>query len=99
MAKINPGYDVHSISGNIHKNLTKSMDAKLVDYSVKEKMFSFFEVYGCIPGTEEHALLEQIVNNNPWSKPITVYGYDDTWGIMGDLFEAETTCVKERNMG
>jgi hypothetical protein len=99
MAKLNPGYDVHSFSGNVHRNLTRMMDSKFIDYSVKEKMFTFFEVDGCIPGTGEHALLEEIVNNNPWPKPITVYGYDDTWGLMGDLFEAETTCVKERNMG
>ena len=76
------------------------MDSRFVDYSVKEKMFTFFEVDGCIPGTAEHALLEEIVNNNPWPKPIAVYGYDDTWGLKwGDIFEAETTCVKERNMG
>jgi len=42
---------------------------------------------------------EKIVNNSPWPRPITVYGYDDTWALAGDLFEAETTCVKEHNMG
>lgn len=99
MAKLNPGYDVHTLSGNIHRNLTHIMDSMFIDYSVKEKMFTFFEIEGCIPGTGEHALLEEIVNNNPWPKPITVYGYDDSWGLLGDLFEAETTCVKERNMG
>jgi len=40
-----------------------------------------------------------MVNANPWPKPIVVYGYDDTFGIEGDLFEAETNCVKEHNLG
>ncbi len=43
--------------------------------------------------------MEQIVTNNPWPRPIAVYGYDDTFPVAGDLFEAETTCVKEHNMG
>jgi hypothetical protein len=43
--------------------------------------------------------MKKIAENNPWPRPITVYGYDDTWGLMGDLFEAETTCVPEHNMG
>lgn len=99
LAKINPGYDVHSWKGNINKNLVRGIDTKFIDYSVKETMFSFFLVWGCIPYTDEHELTERIVNENNWARPITVYGYDDTWGVMGDLFEAETTCVKERNMG
>jgi hypothetical protein len=99
MAKINPGYDVHSKEGNVHKNLTGMIDFKFMDYSVKERMFSFFMVDGCIPGAKEHALTEKIATNNPWPRPITVYGYDDTWGIKGDLFEAETTCVPSHNMG
>jgi hypothetical protein len=54
MAKVNPGYDVHSKEGNIHKELTRMIDFKFMDYSVKERMFSFFLVDGCIPGTNEH---------------------------------------------
>ena len=37
-------------------------------------------------------LTPQIVKNNPWPKPIAVYGYDSTFAIAGDLFEAETGC-------
>lgn len=99
MAKINPGYQTHTKDGNIHPTIVRPLDAKFIDYSVKEKMFSFFLTEGCIPFTKEHALTEKIVNNNPWDRPITVYGYDDTWGMTGDMFEAETKCVKERNMG
>jgi len=44
--------------------------------------------------------MEKIARNNPWPKPIAVYGYDDTLPIEGGTpFEAETTCVKEHNMG
>ena len=100
LAKLNPGYDVHHFEGNLYKNLTnKNPDVKFMDFSVKEKMFVFFLVNGCIPGTLEHDLTEEIVRNNPWQKPITVYGYDDTWGILGDPYEAETLCVEEHNMG
>lgn len=100
MAKLNPGYDVHHFEGNVFKNLTnKNPDTKFMDYSVKEKMFTFFLINGCLKGTPEHHMTEKIVNNNPWTKPITVYGYDDTWGILGDPYEAETLCVEEHNMG
>jgi hypothetical protein len=100
MAKLNPGYDVHHMGGNVHKNLTnKNPDTRFMDFSVREKMFTFFLINGCIKGTPEHKMTETIVNNNPWAKPITVYGYDDTWGILGDPFEAETLCVEEHNMG
>lgn len=27
------------------------------------------------------------------------YGYDDAWALAGDLFEAETNCVREHNLG
>jgi hypothetical protein len=40
-----------------------------------------------------------IATNNPWSRPIMVYGYDDSFPLGGPLFEAQTTCVKARNMG
>lgn len=43
--------------------------------------------------------MEKMVKNNPWPKPIAVFGYDDTLPIAGDLFEAETNCVKEHNLG
>ena len=100
MAKLNPGYEVHTVEGNVLKILSnKNPDVKFMDFSVKENMFTFFLVNGCLSGTLEHMLTEEIVNDNPWTKPITVYGYDDTWGILGDPFEAETLCVKEHNMG
>lgn len=97
MSKMNPGLDTHGHP--LNPPLTRWPDFALADYIVKERLFNFFLNDGCIPGTKDHALMEQMVKDNPWPKPIPVYGYDDTFGVAGDLFEAETTCVKERNMG
>jgi hypothetical protein len=70
-----------------------------VDFVVKERLFNFFLNLGCVPFTDDHKLMEKIATTNAWSRPITVYGYDDTMSFAGDLFEAETNCVKEHNMG
>ena len=43
--------------------------------------------------------MERIATENPWPRPLVVYGYDDTIAVAGDLFEAETDCVREHNMG
>ena len=98
LAKMNPGLDVHS-SHHFNPPLDKSIDFGLSDYIVKERLFTFFLNDGCIPLTKEHGLVEKIVTNNPWTEPITVFGYDDTFALAGDLFEAETDCVKEHNLG
>lgn len=99
MAKLNPGLDTHEIKHVFNPRLTGSLNPALVDFVVKERLFAFFLNNGCIPLTEEHSLMKKMVENNPWPRPIPVYGYDDTYGIGGDLFEAETTCVPEHNMG
>lgn len=93
MAKMNPGLDVHG--DPLHPPLTLSPDLSLGDYIVKARLFNLFLVNGCIPGTEEHTLLKTIALNNPWPRPVAVWGYDDTYPIAGDLFEAETTCVHD----
>ena len=54
---------------------------------------------GCIAGTPEHAFNVRLMRDNPWAEPVTVYGYDDAWALAGDLFEAETNCVQEHNLG
>ena len=101
LAKINPGYKSRSIIGNIREELDekRTMKLTLIDYLTKEKMFTIFLPLGCIPLTAEHRLFEKIVNSNQWKRPIKVFGYDDTWAIAGDLFEAETFCSKEHNLG
>ena len=49
----------------------------------------------CIDGNPEHELMQRIVTDNPWPRPIGVMGYDDTWPSAGDVYEAETNCVKQ----
>ena len=35
-----------------------------------------------------------------WEKPIAVFGYNDAIDLFGGwLFEAETNCIEEHNMG
>ena len=100
MAKMNPGLGVHDKPIKpFHPPLDGKPAVGLMDYIVKERLFNFFLNDGCIPLTKDHALMERIVTENPWPKPIVVYGYDDSFALAGDLFEAETTCTSQRNMG
>ena len=43
--------------------------------------------------------MRHIASSNTWPRPLSVFGYDDTIAVAGDLFEAETDCVREHNMG
>jgi len=102
MAKMDPGYDYSHKSPRV----TKQPNLRLADYIVKQRLFNFFLLDGCIPMTQEHALMEEMVqhhhpNTTQWLQPIAIYGYDDYTvpGIPGSIFEAETTCVKEHNLG
>ncbi len=80
--------------------LSRDPNPSLVDLIVKERMFNMYMVEACIPGTPDYALMERVATRNPWPRPIAVFGYDDTFKIFGgDLFEAETSCVKAHNMG
>ena len=103
MAKSDPGYNFDKI-GKMPP-LTRWPSLRLADYIVKERLFNFFLLSGCIPLTKEHALMETMTrpnqpNTSQWPQPIAVFGYDDaSWGAPGAIFEAETTCVKEHNMG
>jgi len=98
MSKLNPGFDVHG-DHKLNPPLTKAPHVKLTDYIVKQRLFNFWLENGCIPLTKEHSLMSRMVTENPWPKPITVYGYDDTLALAGDLFEAETDCVSQHNLG
>ena len=69
----------------------------LIEFIVKERLFNFFLVNGCIPATSEYKLETRISEENPWPRPVKVYGYDDSWPVAGDLFEAETDCNRQRN--
>ncbi len=99
LAMLNPGY---SRDGRRVWNpeLNGSMASSLIDFVFSEKLFVMFLVNGCIPNTEQGALLNEIVSANPWPKPIGVYGYANYWLVFGGyLFEAQTLCGESRNMG
>ena len=93
VAKMNPGWDVHGAEP-LSPPLSKLPDLSLADFIVKAKYFNFFLLNGCIPGTAEYALLERMTADgaSPWPRPIGVMGYDDSWAIAGDVWEAETAC-------
>jgi hypothetical protein len=92
LSKMNPGLDVHQHP--LHPSETGTPNVGLTDFIVKNQLFNFFMENGCIPGTKEHKLMEKIATETPAPRPIKVYGYDDSWALAGDLFEAETNCVK-----
>jgi len=86
MAKMNPGYQNMS-QHPLYPPLTGELDPGFIDYIVKERLFNFFLNQGCIPGTLAYELESQIVLNNPWQRPIVVYGYDNSIQVFGgDLF-------------
>jgi hypothetical protein len=99
LAKNNPGYDSNTVDGVMNPKITKSLRYNNYDLVVKFKMFSMYLPNECIPYTPDSVVMERVVNENSWPKPIRVYGYDETWGLAGSWFEAETNCVKERNTG
>jgi hypothetical protein len=97
MSKMNPGLNVHT--DPIFPKLTGKSDLGLVDFIVAKRLFNFFLNDGCIPLTRDHTLMDKMVATNPWPQPVRVYGYDDTFPLAGDLYEAETNCVKRHNLG
>jgi hypothetical protein len=96
---MNPGYDVHGHPFALHPPLTKQPDLTLVDFIVKERLFNFFLVDACIPGSKEHEFMQMMAMSGVWEQPIAVWGYDDTFPVAGDLFEAETNCVPAHSVG
>jgi hypothetical protein len=66
LAYMNPGYD--NAANPSDPPLTKSPNLKLTDYIVKEKLFNMYLNDGCIRGSDEYALLEEITAYNTWPK-------------------------------
>jgi len=100
-AMLNPGFEVRpkEISDLWDPPIVRDVDPFLVDFVFSQKLFVTFLVNGCIGGTEESALLDEMAAVNPWPRPIGVYGYANYWHIGGDLFESQTLCSASRNMG
>lgn len=94
---MNPGFDNQH---NFSRKLVGTSNPKLVDYIVKERLFNMYLFDACIPLTRDHSLMSKIATNNPWPRPIPTMGYNDAWVLFGgDIFEAETGCVSEHDMG
>lgn len=99
LAMLNPGYDQTS-SNHANPPLSRDMPPALVDYVFSRKLFVVFLNNGCIEGRAENKLLYDIVNSGQWPTPLGVYGYNDSWLVFGGYYyEAETLCLKSRNMG
>lgn len=99
LAMLNPGYDTRA-KRVWNPGLAGDMNPVMIDFVFSEKLFVMFLVNSCVNFTWEHDLLNEIVSNNPWSKPIGVYGYANNWMVFGGyLFEAQTLCSDSRNMG
>jgi hypothetical protein len=79
---MNPGLDVHG-SNPFNPPLTNLPALGLVDYIVSARLFNLFLNYMCIPGFPDHDIMTTVVTENPWSRPITVWGYDDTFPLFG----------------
>jgi hypothetical protein len=99
MAMLNPGYDTQD-PHVWNPGLSRDMNPSLIDFVFSQKLFCVFLVNGCVAPTQESALLNEIASANPWRKPIGVYGYNNSWMVFGGyVFEAQTDCVRARNMG
>ncbi len=99
LAMLNPGYCTIDCDVS-NPEVTKDIESSLIDYVFSRKLFVTFLVNGCNEGNQENALMNTIASVNPWSKPIGVYGYNNSWMVFGGyLNEAQTKCVAARNMG
>jgi len=97
LAWMNPGYD--GFANATHPPLTGDLNPGLIDYIVKERIFNFYLNNACIPTTDDYSFTKRMTSHNPWPRPIPVYGYGDEYPVAGDIFEAETNCNREHNMG
>lgn len=98
LAMLNPGYDIHA-SDLSRPDITRDMPSALVDFVFAKKLFVVFLINGCVASSPENEVFQNLVNDAPWTRPIGVYGYNNSWLIGGYLYEAQTRCLESRNMG
>ena len=102
VSMMNPGWKSPDNLHPIQHELVSDPDVGLADFIIKERIFNFFLWSGCVPTTEQHKLMREMMNDETtsWKKPVEVYGYNNAVVLFGgDVFEAETNCIKEHNMG
>lgn len=99
LAMLDPGYS-HAEGNFLRDEIVAEMNPVMVDLVFSKKLFVMYLTDGCIDFSPQHALLNEIVRDNPWPKPIGVYGYAFYWNVFGGfLFESQTMCSDARNMG
>lgn len=99
LAMLNPGYEL-APSEPRSPALNREMKPALVDLVFSEKLFAVFLVNGCTNGHPERAALSSIVDAGQWPSPIPVYGYNNSWYVLGGyVYEAQTTCLDSHKMG
>jgi hypothetical protein len=99
LAMLDPGYDAQPQDPG-SPAMTREMKPALVDFVFAQRLFVVFLVNGCTDGDPEKELLSGIVNAGLWPTPLGVYGYNDSWNVLGgDMHEAQTRCLNSRNMG
>jgi hypothetical protein len=102
VSMMNPGWKALDNLHPVQHELVGDPDVGLADFIIKERIFNFFLWSGCVPSTKQHKLMREMMNDETtsWNKPVEVYGYNNAVVLFGgDLFEAETNCIKEHNMG
>ena len=99
MSKTDPGWDMSDVSQITDAKITHSAAIFIFDFVVKKKLFNFCLLLGCVPLMAKHTLIETMAANNPWPKPVTVCGYDNTGSLAGSIYEAETKCTSTHNWG
>ena len=99
LAMLNPGFDTNADDVS-DPELIRDMGSALVDFVFSQKLFVHFLVNSCKDSNPDKALLHDIVNAGHWPTPLGVYGYNNSWMVMGGyLHEAQTRCLDSRNMG
>jgi hypothetical protein len=99
LAMLNPGYEQQP-ANPASPVMNQEMKPALVDFVFSQKLFVAFLVNGCEDGYPEKELLGSIVNSGRWGTPLGVYGYNNSWMVLGGyLHEAQTRCLQSRNMG
>ena len=98
---MNPGWKQPDDLHPLQHELVNDPHVGLTDYIVKERIFNFFLYLGCVPLTGAHGVMERMMTEEgtQWKKPVEVFGYNDAVHFFGSIFEAETTCTSEHNMG
>merc|ERR1719244_1338750 len=99
---MNPGWKQPDDLHPVDHELIRDPNVGLADFIVKERLFNFFLYAGCVPATEEHELMRRMMTDEStsWKKPVEVFGYNDAVNLLGGwMFEAETNCIAEHNMG